>query len=899
MARKPTYKELEQRIRVLEEKCAKGKQAAEETLQKEKYALRERAKELECLYSLSELIEKRGISLERILQGTADLVLSGWQYPDTAHSRIVLDGHEYVSQGFEEGRWRQTEDIVVQGRKAGVVEVFYVKETPACDEGPFLKEERNLIHAIADRLGRLAERKRAEAALRESESRYRTLFEGAEDGMAVADAGSGVLVDCNQALCRLVERERAEIVEQPQSILHPPQNLVEGFSPSFREHQRDPAGVAREDSLLTKSGKIIPVEIRGSHICMTGQDHMLGVFRDVTERKQAEKALRKTERQLKLVLDAVPAMIWQKDLQGRYVQVNKALCQTTGLSEGNFLGKTDHEIFPAEMAHQYVCVDRRIHLSGEAEFGMEEEHRKPSGEQMWWRVDKLAYRDGDDQIAGTIGFGLDITEEKKAKEVLQESEERFRFLTESMADMVWTTDLDFHLTYVSPSIEKILGFTPEERMQQSLEERVTPESLKGFQRVMEEVCGDSDPHRSATLELESYRKDGSTVWIENNMKAIRDHRGSVIGILGVSRDITDRKRAEKEALDRKNTELNSFINNIPDLAWIKDSESNYIAANNAFAQTVGMTPEFLINNPCEVCFGEDEGKKFREEDRKVMESKKQTIIEEEVVDSQGKRHWLETIKSPITDNSGRVMGTVGIARDITDRIRAKEVLEQSERKLRLLSSHLLIAHEAERERISKELHDQLGQDLIGLKLRVGSIQRELSEGKIAASHEFESVKEDIDQIIENVRRLSRDLGPHALEHLGLWQALRYLTEELAKHYHVKTSFDILSSDNELPQSTQLNIFRIFQEAITNIQKHADAAHVSIEVGEKNGNFSFLIEDDGNGFDVPQVMEEKPTEKGLGLVIMEERIRILGGVFNIWSQNGKGTRISFKVPVDHS
>jgi two-component system sensor histidine kinase UhpB len=518
---------------------------------------------------------------------------------------------------------------------------------------------------------------------------------------------------------------------------------------------------------------------------------------------------------------------------------------------------------------------------------------------MWWRVDKLAYRDGDDQIAGTIGFGLDITEEKKAKEVLQESEERFRFLTESMADMVWTTDLDFHLTYVSPSIEKILGFTPEERMQQSLEERVTPESLKGFQRVMEEVCGDSDPHRSATLELESYRKDGSTVWIENNMKAIRDHRGSVIGILGVSRDITDRKRAEKEALDRKNTELNSFINNIPDLAWIKDSESNYIAANNAFAQTVGMTPEFLINNPCEVCFGEDEGKKFREEDRKVMESKKQTIIEEEVVDSQGKRHWLETIKSPITDNSGRVMGTVGIARDITDRIRAKEVLEQSERKLRLLSSHLLIAHEAERERISKELHDQLGQDLIGLKLRVGSIQRELSEGKIAASHEFESVKEDIDQIIENVRRLSRDLGPHALEHLGLWQALRYLTEELAKHYHVKTSFDILSSDNELPQSTQLNIFRIFQEAITNIQKHADAAHVSIEVGEKNGNFSFLIEDDGNGFDVPQVMEEKPTEKGLGLVIMEERIRILGGVFNIWSQNGKGTRISFKVPVDHS
>jgi PAS domain S-box-containing protein len=747
----------------------------------------------------------------------------------------------------------------------------------------------------------ITERKRAETALRESESRYRTLFEGAQDGMAVADAASGILVDCNQALCRLVERERTEIVGQPQSILHPPEILVEGFSPSFREHQRDPSGEAQEENLLTKSGKIIPVEIRGSHISMAGRNYMMGVFRDMTERKQAEEALRRAERQLKLVFDAVPAMIWQKDRQGRYVQVNKAHCQTTGLSEGDFLGKTDHELYAAEIADQYVCADRRIHLSGEAEFGMEEEYRKPSGEQMWWRVDKLAYRETDDQIAGTIGFALDITEEKKVKEVLQESEEKFRFLAENMADMVWTTDLDSRTTYVSPSIVKILGFSPEERKQQSPEEKVTPESLKRLQRFMDEVCDskaiDSDPHRSTTLELECYRKDGSTVWIENNMKAIRDHRGSIIGILGVSRDITDRKRAEKEALNRKNTELNSFINNIPDLAWIKDSESNYIAANKAFAQTVGMTPEYLINNPCEVCFGEDAGKKFREEDRKVMESKRQTIIEEEVVDSQGKLLWLETIKSPILDDSGNVVGTVGIARDITERRRAKEVLEQSERKLRLLSSHLLSAHETERERISKELHDQLGQDLIGLKLHVGSIQRELSEGKIAVSHEFESVKEDIDQIIENVRRLSRDLGPYALEHLGLWQALRYLTEELTKHYLVKTSFEILSSDNVLPQSTQLNIFRVFQEVLTNIQKHADAARVSIEVGEKDGILSFLIEDDGKGFDLTQVMEKTGPEKGLGLVIMEERIRILGGVFDIWSQKGKGTRISFTVPVD--
>ena len=123
------------------------------------------------------------------------------------------------------------------------------------------------------------------------------------------------------------------------------------------------------------------------------------------------------------------------------------------------------------------------------------------------------------------------------------------------------------------------------------------------------------------------------------------------------------ENALKEALQQKITELNSFLNNIPDMAWLKDIESRFIAVNKAFGEAVEMDPESLVNHTCEVCFGEEGSKKFQEDDWKVMESGKQRVIEEQIVDSRGKEVWLETIKSPILDELGKVGGTVGIARD--------------------------------------------------------------------------------------------------------------------------------------------------------------------------------------------------------------------------------------------
>jgi len=232
---------------------------------------------------------------------------------------------------------------------------------------------------------------------------------------------------------------------------------------------------------------------------------------------------------------------------------------------------------------------------------------------------------------------------------------------------------------------------------------------------------------------------------------------------------------------------------------------------------------------------------------------------------------------------------------ITERKRAEESLRQSEKQLRSLSSELLTAQEAERRRISEELHDELGQALTAIKLQVSSIGKKLKKDEEAIRKECGDTLKYIDQTIENVRRLSRELSPFILKDLGLPLALRWLANEFGKHYHVEVSMDIKETDDLLPQESQLAVYRIFQETLTNIGKHAQATQMSIATKQENGSFSFMVEDNGKGFDMGRLLM-KNSVKGMGLTTMKERVRILGGSLNMWSQEGKGTQITFQIPV---
>ncbi|MDO9530597.1 MAG: sensor histidine kinase, partial [Deltaproteobacteria bacterium] len=231
--------------------------------------------------------------------------------------------------------------------------------------------------------------------------------------------------------------------------------------------------------------------------------------------------------------------------------------------------------------------------------------------------------------------------------------------------------------------------------------------------------------------------------------------------------------------------------------------------------------------------------------------------------------------------------------------RAEEALRESEQRLRFLTSQLLSAQERERKRISMELHDELGQSLAVLKLQIRAIERGLGDDQQDLKEGCLELLLYLDGVIDDVRRLSRDLSPAILEDLGLQSALKYLINEVSKHYTVSQAFKVEELDQLFPAEAQIIIYRIFQECLTNISKHATATEVSISVKEDDGLISLMIEDNGAGFDPTLVLARRATGRGLGLAALHERARMLGGTLDIWSQPGAGTRMTCVIPVDRA
>ena len=215
--------------------------------------------------------------------------------------------------------------------------------------------------------------------------------------------------------------------------------------------------------------------------------------------------------------------------------------------------------------------------------------------------------------------------------------------------------------------------------------------------------------------------------------------------------------------------------------------------------------------------------------------------------------------------------------------------------LRSVNKALLTTQETERRRISTELHDQLGHSLILMKFRFAHIARELTADQSKARAECAELCGYIDQTLEDVRRLARDLRPSVLEELGLSAALRWLAANCGRDGQ-PVAAAIADVDSSVPRDAQVIVYRIVQQALTNAARHSGANHVCLCVTRDRDALRFVVEDDGQGFDMDQIVAMGPAHGGLGLATMQERASMVGGSLDVWSAPGKGTRVTLGVPV---
>lgn len=262
--------------------------------------------------------------------------------------------------------------------------------------------------------------------------------------------------------------------------------------------------------------------------------------------------------------------------------------------------------------------------------------------------------------------------------------------------------------------------------------------------------------------------------------------------------------------------------------------------------------------------------------------------------SEALRRSYDKLEQRVAERTADLQRTVEqLQEEMLKRQRAQEALRESEERLRHLSFQLITSQETERKRIAVELHDGLGQALIVSKMRLWAIECSLPAGE--SKKECGDLFAYLDEVIENVRRLSYDLMPLALKDLGLHAALLNLLDEFAKYNGIRLSTDLDDIQALFSPEKQLIIYRIFQESLNNITKHAHATGVSVALKREPEGVYFRLEDNGKGFDVQKVLASDSQNKGLGLAALEERVQMMGGSLQMWSQMGIGTRLSFFIP----
>jgi two-component system sensor histidine kinase UhpB len=334
----------------------------------------------------------------------------------------------------------------------------------------------------------------------------------------------------------------------------------------------------------------------------------------------------------------------------------------------------------------------------------------------------------------------------------------------------------------------------------------------------------------------------------------------------------------------------TIFNNIPDQAWMKDIDSRYVLVNDAFVAASGLSEEQILNKTPEDIWPTDWSQQYMATDRKAISCGTRVRYEEPQSDEDGTVRWFDTIKAPIRDEGGFIIGTVGISRDITDRKQAEQELLESRNQLRELSGYLQSVREEERTRIARELHDELGQSLTAIRIGLSVIEEQMQSQQGDSLQSLNSLKKITESTVESVQRITADLRPLILDELGLISTIDWLLESFAQNSGITYEVSLPTDSLEFSPELRTAIFRVLQEALTNIMRHSQASHVVVQLQNDKRNVVLRITDNGNGIDFSD-----QREKSLGLVGMRERALMLGGKLLIHSEAGVGTSIEMRVP----
>lgn len=608
--------------------------------------------------------------------------------------------------------------------------------------------------------------------------------------------------------------------------------------------------------------------------------------RDLQNRKAAQDLLA-SENQLGLVVNSIrDYAIYMLDESGIVISWNKGAEAIKGYKAEEIIGQSISAFYSKEDVDKGEPAYNLGMAKAYGHHNCEGWRIRKDGTRFWADVVFTAIYDPQGQLKGFAKVTRDRTDFKKAQEQIAYQAR----LMEDTSDAVYSIDQNFHILSWNKAAEQLYGYSAQEAI---------GAAITGIARspmpneVREAIRSQLLKRGHWTGEVVNLHKNGTPLYLLLSASITQDKQGKIGGYVMVCRDISERKRAEEqlrqfnqeleEQVRKKTAELLIVFERVSDGFMAFDKTGNITYVNKKAAELNQLRPEDLVGKNFWKLFPSATGNEFGENFHRAIRTQQNIHFE---MFSPSLQLWIECYMYPSTD------GLSFFFRDITENRKAKETISRSNEELRQLASHLQNIREEERAAIAREIHDELGQQLTGIKMDLDWISRKWD--KPEEDIRLQKIKDTLgllDHTIKTVRRIATELRPSVLDDLGLIAAIEWQSQEFQRRSGINVVFRSSLGEFNFEPAVGIGLFRICQESLTNVARHSEARNVWIDLDWADENLVLSIRDDGQG-----LAGRDEGKKTLGLLGMKERALMMGGRLELRSEQGAGLTLEAIIPI---
>jgi PAS domain S-box-containing protein len=753
---------------------------------------------------------------------------------------------------------------------------------------------RHSLESVGVQIGGVIARVTTEEQLKKSEEKYRKQFEEAMDAIFLADAETGMIVDCNRAATKLVGREKSELIGKHQRILHPPEKIEGEFTRTFKQHQKEKEGQVLETQVITKNGEIRDVTIKANIFELGDKKLLQGTFRDITEKKKTEEALRRSEEEAKCllefqnkVIDTAVVWIHLLDAEGNATLWNRAAELISGYSREEVIGnrKIWEWLYPdPEHRAEYLRKAKEIIEKGARPENYETILRCKDGtlKTISWYPNNIVDEKGTP--IGSITVGIDVTEQKRMAQELAYERDILQTLMDNIPDTIYFKDATSRFMRINKAQARALGakdtadaigktdfdFFGEEHAQNAYvdEQRI----VKTGEPLISKVEKITTP-------------DGRLWWVSATKVPIKDKDGRIIGTVGISRDVTEQKKIE-EALRESEGKYRELINRMNDTAWVIDFDGKFIDVNDAAVKVLGYSREELLSmGPPDI-----DTSLTLEEIRgliKRMPTDEIQVFETTHTTKDGKKIPVEISSSLVTYQGKHAI--LSIARDISERKKAEESLNKMMDQLAVTNEKLGVVGKLTRH----DVRNKLSAVVNNIYLTKQTLPN--NHEALKYLRDIESTFNQVEEIFE-FARIYEQLGTEKLSYMDVSKTV----DEVAMLFSDLHGAKIVNDCHGLTVLADSLLRQLFYNLIDNSLKYGEKiSQIRIYYEKLEEQLKLVYEDDGVG--IPETEKEKLFKEGYGkgtgygLYLIKKMCEIYGWAIQETGKQDKGAQFTITIP----